>query len=855
MEEEPQTYNPYLVATVILFLLLVLIGGFYFLTYQTLHSKTNSSIGLTSPTPVHALRTVPFSPPSQPTPVPPPSVSFSNYELKTGLPSVPSSLTLYTLKTTFRDDEISTFASSKFGLSEKQPTTNPKEQIYSNMNDMYKRGYLIMNNETGAFTFTSYGIVKPDLSIKGESPLTTASSYLAYLFPKDTTLTCTNTYQKKETQTQNITYVECHRDWNKVGGIPILNPIGVLNIPEDKKLSASLLGTTDANTPADLSIVNASNGTDGKTRPNDFNTVTFAVATDATTRDNRILSVDSNLRWIDTVTSLAKADLVTPEEALSSFTSHSSDFPFTIPAGTGSVDWSKVYKDNKGIAKTATITDYLLTYLEKPQGSAQSYLTPTYIIRGVATLDTGYTVRFIETLPATRQGLSFLNSDRTRNGGQVAGVSSVSNESDRGQKQGTFFQNTPMPTPSPTTIPGQPTPTSPPLPQTTCKLTLIIITLPGIGKVGYNNEGGQNAPNHTYYYIPDSNTDLSSLNLTSMITIFDNLGVEQMDISYSKIIKNFGRMDINGKNISSKDLAAILIPGVTYTGSATNNYAFFDANISDFLASLTQGSTVDSAKNAISTQNNVRGKEILKKSFIQFQDIVTTGKLEEWAAKNDMFPNEARVFFLALFAPYQNGESPNPENGCIYLSGASPSLYFYPQKRMNITVTSSLIPFTYTYPSKDTWNITTDPNGSIISSNQTLSRLYYEYDKERVQFTVKNGRVVKNNVRDVEKNIRESALQLKLNKNETEDLLTDVRNALPDIKGDYVKLSIANSDEVNTKLPFSIYPKPDHFYRIHFLLSPSTSSEYLKSKILPNESFAPVVRDGFTVVEVGARSY
>ncbi|MBI3443585.1 hypothetical protein HY008_02855 [Candidatus Woesebacteria bacterium] len=258
------------------------------------------------------------APSAKPSPLPPPKVFFETYENKSSLPTVPETVNGYTLKTNYTLAEVIAFG-KKLGLTEVK-TPDDKFVILYNLTDMNNRGILTFNRETGGISFQSYGVhkakdswdggpaqrgllpgVRKQVDVEGST-----QRFLSNLGILDPTIVCPITYQKKGLE--QITFVECHRDWKKVE-LPILNAIGVLNIPENKPLASLAVGQTDENTPADPSIISVSIappsqepirspgrrdlGQDGKARPNDFNTITVGV-----TPDGRILSIESNLRAI-----------------------------------------------------------------------------------------------------------------------------------------------------------------------------------------------------------------------------------------------------------------------------------------------------------------------------------------------------------------------------------------------------------------------------------------------------------------------------------------------------------------------------------------------------------------------------
>jgi hypothetical protein len=92
--------------------------------------------------------------------------------------------------------------------------------------------------------------------------------------------------------------------------------------------------------------------------------------------------------------------VISPQQALEVMKKNKSTFSVSIPAGNGSVDFKKVYPDGKAITENATVTDMMLVYLDKPLADGQTMYEPYYIIRGGATLDSGYYVRFVNAIQA-----------------------------------------------------------------------------------------------------------------------------------------------------------------------------------------------------------------------------------------------------------------------------------------------------------------------------------------------------------------------------------------------------------------------------------------------------------------------
>ena len=418
---------------------------------------------------------------------PAPEVFFDDYKLETDWPQAPDQITLYTFKTNYSDQEIKDFA-AKFGLFNIQSSLNDFV-IAKNLNNPKNYGHLLFNKTTGGFVFESFGVHKPDLSAS-TNPSNIARAFLEEKGLIDQTIIVHATYQVKGLE--NVTFVEFHRDWNKTG-LPIFNIVGLLNLDETVKLADLKLGAIDQKTPDNELIINTSDNYDGKERPNDFGSITVAVLDDGT-----IFSVESNLRQIEKSQTITET-LLTPQQAFEKIKKDNGLFQLTIPLGQGVVDFNHVYPQNLAQAKLATVTDFMIAYLEKPPAIQQRFLQPVYFFKGKALLSSGYQVNWVQAIPAIASTAKILGDTI---------------------KFGSF---TPTPTPTPTSTPTPiPSPTLSPS-RTSCNPNENqlnnVIELAGLGKVGtfVGHYGNQ------YYFVPP--LDQSLPNLESVLEEFKKLGV------------------------------------------------------------------------------------------------------------------------------------------------------------------------------------------------------------------------------------------------------------------------------------------------------------------------------------------
>ncbi len=338
-----------------------------------------------------------------------PSLQFQTLKNTTSLPTVPSITKIYQLKNNFSPTEVQALA-KKFGMQDISSTEGNVVTAY-NLTDMARKGYLVFDRSTGSFTFQSYGSIFPNNYTPGETQQTEALDYLQQIGIADPTVACQTIYKSKQpvATAENLTFVECHRNWVKLG-LPDYSPAGLLNLSDGESIASLSIGKTSALTPADPSIFDVytdgirDTSADGYTRPSDWGTATVVLKPDGS-----IYAASSNLRWITgKPMTTTPSEFLTPLQALNQFTANHPTLSLTAPAGSGNVSLAAVYPNNQAQAKTATITSYTLSYLEKPAGVAQAQLVPMYTIFGYANLNSGYRVKFTETVPALKTGDSFL---------------------------------------------------------------------------------------------------------------------------------------------------------------------------------------------------------------------------------------------------------------------------------------------------------------------------------------------------------------------------------------------------------------------------------------------------------------
>ncbi len=436
-----------------------------------------------------------------------PKFTSTKYEDRSALgkvknsPLTNSAVKVYPLKNNVSSEEVRS-------LKEKLNLANAKLKKSSDDYDLYtldggeKSSFLLVNPKVGTFDFYN----ATGLKIAGsQNPQSVAETILRTLGMLDATVTCPVTFQKSDAK--DVTYVECHRNWNLLGA-PLLNPPGILNLPETKFMSTLSPGYADPNGPRDESVINTNNNQDGLSRPVDFNSVVIGVQ-----KDGSIVTISSTMRQLDRDKKITTEKIIGPQEALSKVRNNQADFTIMMPAGTGTVDLKKVYPNNLAESTDATITDMVMGYIEKPLEDTQDSYEPYYIIKGVASLNSGYTVKFIQAVKASKPQIGFLTNPFVKkayaqdHGNNVPGTTSSPSPS-----PSTTTSPSPSTSPNPSPSGGACTPTPTP---TECSkesdyAKVVTFDIPGYGKIVLGQVS--TAPN-TYYLISTT----GSTNKTDMI--------------------------------------------------------------------------------------------------------------------------------------------------------------------------------------------------------------------------------------------------------------------------------------------------------------------------------------------------
>ncbi len=781
-----------------------------------------------------------------------PSVYFEEYDNKTLLPYLPPSLSTYKLKDNYSLAEAQTIA-NQFGLTQYKEDNDKKYITFYNFSDPSYMGIMTFKTSNGALTFRSYGNhILPNI------PGTTNQKVYEYLLTlglADSTVSCETSYKRNAEIIENTTFYECHRDWSKAG-LAILNPVGILNLPENQSLTSLKQGIVENDGPIDPSITATSTGQDGKARPNDFNTITVAIE-----NGERIVAIESNLRKIISTRQLDTYEVLSPSEAMQMLQNHESALSLTIPAGAGTLSWSAVYPNNIAEAKIAEITDFFLSYIEKPVDQTQQVLTPMYIARGKATLSSGYTVRFIELIPAERDGtLIFAQKKQSVAGAKTRYLAQAATDS----LQLLPYYPTGTIIPSPTQIQSGeitfPTPTPKPdafrcIPPGVQEADQeVTLQVPGLGNmvVRVNPYGSA----HKFYYISSD---------------FGPTSLDEVKLAFYKVI-SAQYIELMSTRFSSSTF--------TNTQNINDMYGFFStfnsqpycdlANNAPPLPGCPTKFEISSGGYEIYVDQE-RVKYIAEYTANTLLEAKKNNTLTNLATGKQYFPTQTLNNFGYIFLEYtenskkQQESYPGGNNSfSCYITGVSPALFFYSPKDIDFSI-SLPNSTSYTYPATEnnTWSVNLKSNqlttynsrhfaevSPLVGQPTTNNYLYYEYDQKQVQFAEPSEAFVIK--RSEWKNWLDNifAKQAGLTTNERERLSLDIKQALTNLhSSEYLSVYLADKNEVNKNLPLVISPKPRQVYRLHLLMKPLQTLRNTEQPIIP-----VIDRSEFTVVEVGARA-
>jgi len=763
-----------------------------------------------------------------------PTFNVGRYKVSTQLPFLPAQTKIYTFKTSFPEEETTQLAQKLLAPDAHLVTTEDSIRTYSS-----SFGYLIFNTKTGIFNLNSVGSSAPFENLRTIADIRPAlTNYLQDSLHLIDDSTLLSAYYQRSTA-PDITYYEFHRDAQKMG-LNIINPIGVINVPENTSLKTASLTSFTIDSASDASIILASDSP-GKARRSDFNTLTIGINSAGS-----IVSIESNLRPIETSEYLAGLSLsiLSPDQALEELQNKGSYFNITVPSGQGNIDYDKVYLNNQLKTQEAIITDMVLTFIEKPANIIQRYLQPVYIVRGYAETDSGVRVKFVQTVPA----VSALDKEASRipELNLIKPAFALDQEilipCPGGSGKCTFetFKNTPTPPrtedPTPTTVPtnrvSEPTPTTSVPTSKKCVLYAqdggVLeegqqIFYPGLGAVYYfsNLPSGplvvENSVNDAYSNVKDGDPQLVSL------TFENNLQAELITLGARAMIDTpyriaYGNNGLDLKKLYNMQTDIQNLPDISY-GNGTGERALYWDYVANTLYS--------ERSNLTSLTHNPTP---LHDAGLSNDTI--------WLARRNT--NQLGIHSRTYGSFRLNNE-------CRFVTTMSPLMFFYSDVDRNVRLVFNHKNIAYVDPYlSESFNFTVKTDGKLIfNSNLTRDRLHYEYKNVSFERPTRGWIVKKELISGMTSSI---ATQLGLIEQESSALLKEVtRSQVETGAQPYVFIGLIDEASLNQKLPFSLSPQPQTMRRVHIYLEPLAASQHISAPQLTH-----IDRKGFTIIEIGS---
>ncbi len=756
-------------------------------------SQSKKTVAKIEPTPT------PSQSNTKETALPAPKFIARKYTYSGNLPAKPN-LSTYTLAQFTQEDAGS--MSAKLGLTTYNSESPEGYFEYTNLEDDKARGIIDFNATSGTFLYQSYGSFIPETFKSGQSYQNQAFEIMKYLGLYDDTITCDITYN--QTENPGVTYVECHRDWNKLSA-PLLNLGGVLNIPETVKISSLYPGLVNQQiSMPNPTITNVSNGGNGLARPREFNTITFGLY-----ENGAISTIDSTMRKISRKNSIDESEIITPKEAVDAIAAQLGESTLTIPSGQGTPGYEKMYPNNLAKTEIAAIYEITPAFIDKPFNEPQASYEPYYLVRGVARLESGYNVRFTQIIPAEKSKTNLTQKISEQNPIQI------------GTFQPSVFPDSPTPLTSNPTSVISPTQNTNQACQPIITSSLRsggLIEVPGYGTVRLTFAGENSARTYSFAMpqIVPTQAMVNAVKSEYFKAVGKSLAIHQAKTNQSPLPQNLERrpdctVDPINRCINNSGINTML-------QSKENMLRIYSV---DELKTFSYPVPID----IILNPGNFTG--------------TSQGQLLSW-------------LFMENYSAASRENTKTTGNGTIptacYISGNSPHIFISSKKNREISIkTKAKLSYSDPVAENNVWIINTKNNMFINQQGVIRSSIYYEYDPEHVDFSEsKEGYIATRT--DISKIVRAIADKLGLTQLETQALLSDTKNALIDLpNSEYIKISIINEDEINTKLPLEISPKPKIITRFHLMLSVAKSSDKTEAPIIQKAT-----RTDYSVLELGA---
>lgn len=701
-----------------------------------------------------------------------PEVRFNLYTIDKPPVLNPQDHYLYTLKSDFTDEQTQNIARNLGINGEIEKDSENKVLAFSPDNGAFE-----FDKVTGEFSTISFN--PPPAS--SQFPEEAAIDILNDLGLYDPTIDCSITYKRYDTP--DTTFVECHRTWELMSA-PLVTLPGVLNT-YDFNLDNIRVGYVELGGLDDPEVYDVSTGENGKARPIDFNSATIGI------KNNEIVSIDSNLRWVESVSPVTTEEIISYSQAINELASGNTRLSLVVPEGQYT-DWNEVFPDNKAFAQNAQVESINLVYLENLDGEKQITYEPVYLVYGKAKIESGYDVKFVQAVSALKNP-------------NVLGEKTIAQAGFDEQRESLQIRDF---------IPESPTPTT----------------------------SSENPPEKI---VEEADCRFGTQQLTGKPWIEETFTLNIPDYGSMEVLrrKNSGTLFVKSTQASDSSISRARD---AIFQALEDQYVFNYANREDKSLRLKDyGTLANLYEQAFSQNPNTPGFGFNVPYVPRYSYAIGSGhdrhdrlvaNFERRAIEIDEgrpgiireagFPLEHDISLFMLW----DGNSAKWK-GC-YLTGGSPFIFLYTDKKTDVRIETS-DNTVYKNPDSE-WSFSL--NGS--------TSLYYEFDKNKVKLAG-TGFGYSFEYSETEKALERIARDLGLNNEETRALKIEIANNLQFQNPEHLTLRLVSDNELNNKIPLSISPSPENITRIHFLIE--TNRLDLKEPDLEK-----IERSGFSLVEIGA---
>jgi hypothetical protein len=310
-----------------------------------------------------------------------PQVTVQTWDVSVTPEETPEEALEYSTRATYPRAYIQQIGKNFEGIKEIEYTKDYALAAEANETDI---STFLFNNKTGVFSYASMNGMEISNISGGAQARDKAEAIVQQIF-SDATIQAKATY--KRATKPGRTYVEFHRDWETVG-MPILNPLGLINTGDKESLEELVLGAPSM-TQRDTDIIETSDESDGYARATDFNTITVAVSD----TEAKVYTTESNMRVLDKRGE--PRNLISYQEAVNKLNKSQYSFIYTVPQGEGTPTYDRVYTAGTNKMETGHVTSSVMAYIEHLPDEAQEAITPYYVFKGNGRLQSGYEVTFI----------------------------------------------------------------------------------------------------------------------------------------------------------------------------------------------------------------------------------------------------------------------------------------------------------------------------------------------------------------------------------------------------------------------------------------------------------------------------